>query len=111
MIRPSSDMAPAGRVPSPIITTWLENFDAPVTPTVADAPIEAPLRRPELERARQQAWNEGFLAGCRSAHHSAERTDAHSTVTMLDQLDTLEQSMVAVAEVNAILVARWLGEA
>ncbi len=111
MIRPLNDVMLDRRSSARAIAGWFENFDRPLEPAVTEAPAAPALGPTELELARQEGWNEGFLAACRRHGYLAESAEARAAATLLHRLEALDQRISDVADVNAIAIARWLAEA
>src|SRR3954451_8830612 len=111
MTRPLSDTAVEQRRLVRSIAGWFEDFDHPPAP-VADLPMPQPPSGPtEAEIARQEGWNDSFLAACRGGDHQAARAETLGVAVLLTKLDAMDQQLEAAVQSNATVLAQWLVEA
>ena len=111
MTRLSNDVVHT-QVPSGgAIAEWFENFDRPQEPAVIVVPDGPPDDATELECARQEGWNEGFIAACRGAFDCAMRQEDRGVAQLFDQAKALDQRLESVIDRNALAIAQWLVEA
>ncbi len=110
MTKPSISIQPESN--RQIIAQWFEDFGWPAEDPVIDvtSPEEVYLAA-DLAAARQEAWNEGYLAACRATQHEAARVVRQSFADLLAQSEALDRRLDRLAEQNAAAIAHWLAEA
>jgi hypothetical protein len=110
MTKPSSDIQPGSN--RQIIAQWFEDFGRPDEDHgIEAAPSEQVFLAADLASARQEAWNEGYLAACRATQQEAARAVRQSFVDLLVQSEALDRRLDRLAEQNAVAIAHWLADA
>jgi hypothetical protein len=108
MIKPLNDTWPDQQSTSGIIARWFESFDRAPEPQAVAAPADVEAVPTDVETARQEGWNEGFLAAGRAGLLLSARASGSDAAALLTQLETLDQRMDGVAEAYATAISAWL---
>jgi len=91
---------------------WFEDFGNPADDAVTEAaPPEEVFHAADIAAARQEAWNEGYLAACRATQHETARAARQGFADLLAQSEALDRRLDQLAEQNAAAIAQWLAEA
>jgi hypothetical protein len=90
-----------------------EDFNLPAkSAEAADAPPAEPaFTVAELSTARQEAWNDGYLAAAASNSHILGRDGQRIFAELLARADDIDKGLELMAERNAAAIARWLAAA
>jgi hypothetical protein len=92
------------------IARLFEDFNSPGMPLdAADAPPPEPtFDAAELSAARQEAWNDGFLAASAAAAIDIGREERRVFEALLARADDIDKSLGLMAAHNAAAIADWL---
>jgi hypothetical protein len=90
-----------------------EDFNLPAKPAeAADAPPAEPtFTVSELAAARQEAWNDGYLAAAAANNHILGRDGQRIFAELLARADDIDKGLELMAERNAAALAHWLAAA
>jgi hypothetical protein len=103
---PSSDLAAKARV----VARWFEDFNrvSEEAEAAADAPPERTYTASEMSAARQEAWNDGFLAASRGQVSATARGSELLFQELLSQAEALDRKLDTTTEQHATSITRWL---
>ncbi len=91
--------------------SMFEDFNLPEQPAADPAPPEPTFTAAELSAARQEAWNDGYVAAAAASNHTLGRDGRRIFAELLARADDIDNALEQMAEQNAAAIARWLAAA
>jgi hypothetical protein len=88
-----------------------EDFNLPEQPPEDPIPPEPTFTVAELATARQEAWNDGYLAAAAAGNRDVDRDGQRIFADLLARADDIDNGLEQMAEHNAAAIARWLATA
>src|SRR3954453_19861335 len=109
MTRSSNEMAQT--MPPRPAASMFKDFNLPEQPAADPAPPEPTFTAAELSAARQEAWNDGYVAAAAASNHTLGRDGQRIFAELLARADDIDNALKQMAEQNAAAIARWLAAA
>lgn len=111
MTRPLNEPPPGDGLRM-VVAAWGEDFGRPVEePPNLAAPPEPVFTAAEVEAARRQAWNEGYMTAAGASRVAAGSDAAALFAGVLRQADLWDRRLEQLVDRSAVALAGWLAEA
>lgn len=90
------------------VAGMFEDFNLPEKPAEEPRPPEPGFSVGELDAARLEAWNEGYMAAAAAGADTLRRDGQSVLAELLARSDDIDSQVGLMAERNAASIARWL---